>query len=69
VVLVAHSQGSLYANKLYNSFSIEQKKHIKLVYVGAAASIMADGTSNYVTNPKDRIINFVRFFASNNTFN
>ncbi len=59
-MLVAHSQGSLYANKLYSSFTTEQKRYIKLVYVGAAASTMADGTLNYVTNPKDKIINFVR---------
>ena len=50
VVVVAHSQGSLYANLVYKKLSSTEKASVGLVYVGAAASLMEDGTVNYITN-------------------
>ena len=56
VVLVAHSEGSLYANKVYNLLTSTQKQSVSLVYIAPTASSMADGRSNYITNPSDIVI-------------
>jgi hypothetical protein len=53
VVLVAHSEGTLYANAVYNLLTITQKKSVSLVYTASVASAMADGSENYITNPRD----------------
>ena len=60
VVIVAHSQGTLYTNLIYQGLSTDERQYVGLVYVGAAASLMRDGTSNYVTNPWDTVINAIR---------
>ena len=67
VIIVAHSQGTLYGNMVYENLTTSEKLHTRLVYVGAAAASVADGSSRWVTNPKDWVINSLRTlsFANN----
>lgn len=44
VVIVGHSQGTLYSNKIYEALNESEKKRVGLLYVGAAASEMADSS-------------------------
>jgi precorrin-2 methylase len=57
VLVVAHSQGTLYANTAYNLLTSAQKQSVSLAFVAGAASYMADGSSNWVLNPLDYVIN------------
>lgn len=63
VVLVAHAEGTLYANKVYNLLTATQKQSVSLVYVAPTANTMADGRTNYITNPSDIVILGMRSIA------
>jgi len=67
VVLLAHAEGSIYANKVYNLLSSTQKQSVKLVYVAPTVNSMADNSTNYITNPSDTIISNIRTNAQTNT--
>ncbi len=45
-----------------------QKQSVSLVYIAPTVNSMADGTSNYITNPLDTVISGARTNASTNTF-
>lgn len=57
----------MYANKVYNLLNSTQKQSVKLVYVAPTVDNMADGTTNYITNPDDTIISNIRINAQTNT--
>ena len=57
----------MYANKVYNLLNSTQKQSVKLVYVAPTVDNMADGTTNYITNPNDTIISNIRTNAQTNT--
>jgi len=56
VVLLAHAEGTVYANKVYNLLNSTQKQSVKLVYVAPTVATMADNSTNYITNPNDTVI-------------
>lgn len=56
VVIVAHSQGSLYANSIYEHLDSSQKGSVSLVFVAPSASYMSDASSNYISNPYDILV-------------
>lgn len=64
VVLVAHAEGTLYANKVYNMLTSTQKQSVTLVYVAPVVSSMADFTTNYITNSMDYLIESIRGYTS-----
>lgn len=66
-MLIAHSEGTLYANAVYNLLTTTQKKSVSLVYTAPVANGMADGSASYITNPRDRIIQGMRAYASLNS--
>lgn len=68
VVLVAHAEGTLYANKVYNMLTSTQKQSVTLVYIAPVVSSMADGTTNYITNPMDYLIESIRGYTSSNVY-
>ena len=45
-----------------------EKLHVRMVFVGAAAAFMADGSTRWVTNPSDWVINFLRGLALTNSW-
>lgn len=47
VLLVAHSQGNLFGNQLYNTLSVEEKKKFTMVSVGTPASHVLGNTSSF----------------------
>lgn len=67
-MLVAHAEGTLYADKVYNLLTSAQKQAVSLVFIAPAASSMADGSTNYMTNPRDNIISAMRTIALNGRF-
>lgn len=56
----------MYANKVYNMLNSTQKSSVKLVYVAPTVNTMADGTTNYITNPSDTVISTIRTNAQTN---
>jgi len=58
VLLVAHSQGNLWGNKMYSLFTDEQKKKFRMVSVATPADhVMVPGkTEPYVTASEDYVI-------------
>lgn len=56
VVLVAHAEGTMYANSVFNLLSDAQKQNVGLVYIAPFTHVMADGFTNYITNPLDTVI-------------
>lgn len=59
VVVVAHSQGTLYANAVAARLTTDELRSVSWVYVGAAASSMPDGSGRYITSSNDLIINLI----------
>jgi len=61
VLLVAHSQGNLFGNKMYALLTSEQKKKFRILSVGTPANYVmkTDQTAPYVTAKDDFIINRV----------
>jgi hypothetical protein len=60
VVLAAHAEGTLYANKVYDSLNSTQKQYVSLVYIAPTVNRMADNSTNYITNPNDSVISGLR---------
>lgn len=56
VVLLAHAEGTMYANSVFNLLSDAQKQNVGLVYIAPFTHVMADGFTNYITNPLDTVI-------------
>ena len=59
ILLVAHSQGNLFGNQLYNTLSVEEKKKFTMVSVGTPASHVLGNTSSsapYTTLNGDYLI-------------
>jgi hypothetical protein len=50
---VAHSEGAIYVNKVYNLLDSSQRQSINLVYIAPASKNMSDGSTNYLTNQND----------------
>jgi len=48
---------------VYNLLTSSQKQSVSLVFVAPTASSMADGSTNYLTNPGDIIITALRLAA------
>ncbi len=44
-----------------------QKQSVSLVYIAPTVNSMADGTTNYITNPNDTVISGIRTSAQTNT--
>ncbi len=44
-----------------------QKQSVSLVYIAPTVNSMADGTTNYITNPNDTVISGIRTNAQTNT--
>lgn len=61
VLLVAHSQGNLFGNKIYTMLTDTQKKKFRMVSVGTPANhvMKPDQTAPYVTAKDDFVINRV----------
>ena len=59
VVILAHSQGAIYANKVYDLLSSDEKDFVGLVYLAPASNVMADGSLNYIRNPIDWTLNIL----------
>ncbi len=69
VIIVAHAEGSVYANRVYNLLSTNEQKSVGLIFIAPTTKSMADGSKNYITNPKDEVIKNLRYYAqTNNTF-
>ena len=62
VVLVPHSQGSLYANAVFTTINggTSSNPHLKIVAVGDPADSVAGEATSYVTASEDGIINALR---------
>lgn len=56
VLLVAHSQGNLFGNKMYTLFNQDQKAKFRMVSVATPANSVAGG-GHYVTASGDYVIN------------
>lgn len=67
VIVVAHSQGNLFANEAVQEASDRQPQcadSIAVVGVATPASKLVNGTSGYVTAKDDIVINYTRDFFS-----
>lgn len=53
VVLVAHAEGTQYANAVYNGLTSAEKQSTSLVYVAPVVHALADPNSTYISNPAD----------------
>jgi len=71
VLLVAHSQGNLFGNQLYNTLSVEEKKKFTLVSIGTPASHVLGNTfpssSPYTTLNGDYLIKSISGSLPSNT--
>ena len=71
VLLVAHSQGNLFGNQLYNTLSTEEKKRFTMVSVGTPASHVLGNTSSsnasYTTLNGDYLIKSISNSLPSNT--
>lgn len=63
MVLVAHAEGTLYANKVYALLTATQKQSVSLVYVAPTSNTMANGRTDYITNPSDIVVLGMRSIA------
>jgi len=61
VILVAHSQGNLWGNKMYSLFTDEQKKKFRMVSVATPANhvMVPDNIEPYATASEDYIISSI----------
>jgi len=57
LVFIAHSQGNLFANKLYDTFSTKTKKETKVVHVAPASQTLR---GEHILADKDEVINGLR---------
>ena len=53
VIIVGHGEGTIFANKLYDSLDTVQRQSVAAVYLAPASKFMPDGQANYITNPND----------------
>ncbi|MDQ7047575.1 MAG: hypothetical protein Q9M39_08105 [Sulfurovum sp.] len=58
VLLVAHSQGNLFGNKMFELFTDAQKERFRMVSVGTMANTVA-GEGSYVNLKNDYVVNLV----------
>ena len=63
VVILSHSQGNIYADKLFESFSIQQKSHTAVLNIATPTTKPTTGRW-YFTSHNDRIINATRILNS-----
>ena len=64
VVLVSHGQGAIYSNKIYDLLSAGQQSSVGLVYTAPYANSMADGLTNYMSNPADVVLTSITAVAT-----
>lgn len=60
MTLLAHAEAALYVNKVYGLLNATEKVYVSLVYLAPISNNMADNSTNYITNPNDRIIQAIK---------
>jgi hypothetical protein len=63
VILVAHSQGNLYANETWRALTPDEQSQVRLVAVATPSDEVADGSERYTTLEEDGVAKRFFFFA------